>query len=297
MVKYLYSILLVGLLLAFFILGSTLAIEDPDEPVERVIRYKLEAKNKTSESVEHAIIKVFAPVESIGRQQTIDVQSDREFKVESDEYGNQLLIFDVSNVAPYSNLYINITARVQFRKNNKNPPLNLMVDRFLEEEKYVEKNNLKISMLASTLIKKADNASPIEVAKETHDWITKNMTYTGYQKRDLGAGYAIRHLKGDCTEYMYLNTAIMRAQGVANIPVAGFYLADSVGLLNINSYHNWNYFWDGQNWLISDSQGDVFNRYHNKYVVFRILAKDEIQTLSNSHRFSVSDKRLSVKII
>ncbi len=290
------GLLSIVLILVFWgLYGNDLG--NPMSAKEQVVRYKLELENSTNLPVKNARVRVFAPVDSIGWQRTLEIKSDRDFDLKSDSYGNQMLDFALSEVAPYSKQYITVTALISFDKKNAESYKKFPNNTFLQSEKYIDKNNLKISMLASSLSESSKSQELIDVAQETHKWVSKNMVYSSYEKKDLGAVYAINNLRGDCTEYMYLNAAIMRAQGIANIPVSGFYIGNTNGMLSAVNYHNWNYFDTGSEWRLSDSQGNNFDDKQSEYVVFRVIAKDEIQTLSNTHRFSISDERLKVKLI
>ncbi len=56
-----------------------------------------------------------------------------------------------------------------------------------------------------------------------------NIQYAGYTKDDRGALYALKKRKGDCTEYMYLLTALARANGVPTRGIGGYvYAKDAV---------------------------------------------------------------------
>lgn len=295
--KYVYSAFLFASLLISFFSGLFLNVAPQVHLPPNVVRYQLEISNDNYLPVNEANLTVFAPVKEIGFQKTTNINASEPFELESDKYGNQLLSFTINNMAPFSKRYITVTATVIFDGSRQDKALVDLSTVFLKNEKYLDLNNLKIRSTASLISNETVNKSPLNVAQELHSWVVNNLSYAGYQKQDLGAAYAIKHLKGDCTEYMYLSSALMRAQKIPNIPVAGFSLGRSKSILKAADYHNWNYFIDDGILKISDTQGNVFNEKEDQYIVFRILAKDELSPLSNTHRFSISDSQLKVKLI
>ncbi len=296
-VKYIYAGVLLLLLMVSFFIGVFIDLSEPNVLPLKVVRYQLEISNNSHLPVKNAALSVFAPVKQIGLQTTKSINASEKFVLNSDKYGNQVLNFNLKTIAPFGKHFITITAEVLFEKNNLKQPLLDFKTEFLSSSKYIEKNNLKIITTAASFNSEGKGLVVQEKALNAHNWVANNMHYSGYQKRDLGAAYAIKTLKGDCTEYMYLNAALMRVQGVPNIPVAGFTVGRNKVMLNATSYHNWNYFFDGSELKLSDSQGRAFNEKEHSYIVFRVMAKDEIKSLSNTHRFSTSDKRLKVKLI
>lgn len=292
--KNIYLVIFFSVLIASFYIGYGLDEGYEKSPVQKVIRYQLEVSNPSHKAVISPSLSVFAPVKRIANQHTKHIKASHNFELESDKYGNQVLNFNFKDMAPYENRIITITAVIEFSKPVVEPVLEFKAE-FLKPQKYIEINNLKVRTQASVLAKLSSSESLPSMA--THNWVADKIAYSGYQKQDLGAAHAIRIMKGDCTEYMYLNAALMRAQGIANIAVAGFVLNGNTSVLKPSSYHNWNYAIEDERLILSDTQANNYDRNANNYVVFRVIAKDEIKTLSNTHRFAISSKKLKVKLI
>ena len=62
----------------------------------------------------------------------------------------------------------------------------------------------------------------------------------------VGALYAFKERRGDCTEYMSLATAVFRVNNVPARAVAGFVVEEGSAVLSSGDYHNWTEFYDGQ---------------------------------------------------
>nr|WP_246506425.1 transglutaminase-like domain-containing protein [Kistimonas asteriae] len=117
----------------------------------------------------------------------------------------------------------------------------------------------------------------------------------GYVKESLGALYALRHQKGDCSEFMYLSTALLRSQGIPARPVAGFVVSDRGKVLTSVDYHNWTEYFDGNVWQLMDAQNRILKEKNTDYVVFRLLGHDEDARFSE--RFVIPEDSVKVRLL
>jgi len=89
---------------------------------------------------------------------------------------------------------------------------------FLKNENFVEKDDPFIQQIASGI--KA--GSDVDIVKGIYGYVVKNVNYSGYNNKDLGALYAARQKKGDCTEYADLFAALCRARDIPARVVDGY---------------------------------------------------------------------------
>ena len=118
---------------------------------------------------------------------------------------------------------------------------------FLEEERFVEVEHPRIQAAARALGGERDG----EVAQAAYEWVSTQLRDPGYVRDDRGALYALERGQGDCTEHMYLFTALARARGIPARGVGGFVVAES-GVLRSGDYHNWAEFHASDTWRVAD---------------------------------------------
>lgn len=275
--------ILVGLCLC---IGSSLSLASPSKSSRaKTIRYSFTLSNPTNELIRNVTLVVLAPVKSGANHVTSDIQANLPFELDQDALGNQTLRFVFKELEPYSQKVISVSADVTLF----DAPLSFdLVDktRFLKEEPYINVSHPKIQHRADSL------AGSDDVSLSTYSWVADHIQYSGYRKDNLGALYALEQGKGDCTEYMFLYMALMRANGIPVRGVAGFTTGDDSRFL-ARDYHNWaEVYLDGA-WYIVDPQRKRYFQHQDGYVATRILDggngnNDEIQ------RFQINDKRIRV---
>ncbi|MEK8020427.1 MAG: transglutaminase-like domain-containing protein, partial [Candidatus Parabeggiatoa sp.] len=139
------------------------------------------------------------------------------------------------------------------------------------------------------LKKKAD----LSTSRQIFNWVAGHIQYAGYIRENRGALYALTEKRGDCTEYMYLFTALAR---VNEIPARGIggYISSEDGLLKSDEYHNWAEFYLEGKWTLADPQNKVFMDKQSNYIAMRIIS--EQSNLGQSHRFWYLGEGLSVRM-
>ena len=105
------------------------------------------------------------------------------------------------------------------------------LDEFLKQEKYIEKDDTQIREIAKSIT----GASDVDIVKNIYDYVLDNLEYIVQGRKDLGALNALRHKKGDCSEYSDLFVALCRAKDIPARVVNGF----SVQLDTKTAKHNW----------------------------------------------------------
>ncbi|MBN2591241.1 MAG: transglutaminase domain-containing protein [Sedimentisphaerales bacterium] len=158
------------------------------------------------------------------------------------------------------------------------------LEEFLKEEKYIEKNDSNLSEIAASI----KGTSEIEIVRNIYNYVLNNMEYLMQGKKDRGALYALKHKKGDCSEYSDLFVALCRAKKIPARVITGI----SVQRDTKTARHNWaEVYLKDYGWVPFDpSKGDVrsisrrdklFNSLEPAYIYFSNIRNDI--TLRNYH--------------
>lgn len=278
----------------FMAIISTLIFSDKqsDYDIERTFRYSFTLQNKTNEILKNVDFWVYAPVKETSIQKTDTITSSHPYELLQDELGNQVLHFKVKQFAPYASKIIKLETKLHLstkpiRQKVKNK------DIFLQAEKYVEVENPQIKIVANQF----QSSDKLTNARSTMKWVHQNIKYAGYIEDDRGALYALKARKGDCTEYMYLYTALMRNQGIPVRNMGGYIYSEN-RVLKAADFHNWSEIYLNGKWQVVDPQNGKFLEKQNNYIAFRVISNkiDKKLTPSNTQRFAISNQNISVKI-
>lgn len=281
--NFVFAVFIIFTVVAGLCLYIILYQKDPIYPIEKTIRYSFLVTNKTSEHIEEAAFRVFAPVKKNSYQLVEKITANKPFEKLVDKSGNQSLIFRLKNFPPHGEEVISITVQVKFALVPQ--PFSIEDEFFLLEEPYIEVQDPEVSDLAKKL---GGNVEQIS------DWIHKNITDIGYIAEDRGARYAITKKRGDCTEFASAFVALARASGIPSRMIGGFKLGYS-GKLQAESYHNWAEYKQDNSWSIVDAQNHIVDSGYGEYIAFYNF--DAGSRLENSHRFLAFDSRLRVQMM
>lgn len=116
----------------------------------------------------------------------------------------------------------------------------------------------------------------------SYQWVLSNIRYSGYNSSTLGADYALKHKKGDCTEFSYLLAALLRGNRIPVRLVSG-YVLEGNGILNPADFHTWLEVGIDGVWRVVDAQKRHFGQPDNAY--FSISYLDGV---AGDKRFSYS---------
>ena len=75
---------------------------------------------------------------------------------------------------------------------------------YLISEKYIESDNSKIKALS----RKLRTTNDYETVKNIYNYVTKNITYIGYVKPDMGAVETLEKKEADCDGYIPLHCTL-----------------------------------------------------------------------------------------
>ncbi|WP_157953886.1 transglutaminase-like domain-containing protein [Microbulbifer sp. A4B17] len=248
----------------------------------QTIRYSFEVSNRSNRYIASPAFSTFAPVAQNSYQKTVSVDANFPFKLKIDQSGNQVLLFELPGLAPFSSQVINITAVVKLADNPQ--AFALEDSRYLGSEPGVETTASEIASLATKL-----DGDPEKISR----WLYRNIKNIGYVAEDRGASYAITARQGDCTEFASAFVALSRSSNIPARMIGGFTI-NSSGRLFAENYHNWAEYKAKDQWEISDPQNNILGDGYGSYIAFYNF--DKYSRLENSHRFLTYDKRLIVQM-
>ena len=257
----------------------------PKWEIKRTVRYGFILENKTSEPMKNIEFKTYSPVTISSTQKLKKLNSNRGFTTKADEFGNQIIVFNIDFIAPYAKKNISITAELILSKIAAGA--NIKNDIFLSKQPLIEIENKVIRNLAQNLKKDTEN-----IQKDIFNWLVDNINYSGYGMQDRGASYAINNLSGDCTEYTYLNVALNRVIGVPSRAVNG-YVVDHDTKLNASEFHTWSEVWMDDGWQVIDAQKNNYLENQQNYIAMNIVT-DSLNSPNQFKKFWISNKDLTV---
>jgi transglutaminase-like putative cysteine protease len=239
--------------------------ERPVYPVTRTIKYSLTVNNPGPKIVEKATFWISAPLVLDAYQVREEIESSHPYRLETDSLGNQRLLFEVTNLPPYAKKRYSVTARVRLSSTPNRTP-EILAEDYLGEAPHVESGHPQVQSLAKQLA--GDTRQ--QTVENTFRWITANIRKSGYSRREHGSVQTLRTKKGDCTDVMYLFSALSRANAIPSRNLAGFLVSESARL-NPRDYHNWvEVFVDGR-WRLIDPDKRVFMDSATQYIAMSLL--------------------------
>jgi transglutaminase-like putative cysteine protease len=254
------------------------------------ISYSIVIQNTSNHVVNLAELWVNAPVAETSTQRVTKISSSHLYNVEGDDFGNRIFHYTFDNLPPYASKVITIRADLLMRER----PLRsdrVTKEVHLVEEPFIEIEDPQIRHLAQSL--KAGNS--LVTAKNIYSWITDNIRYVGYVKKNHGARKALQAKQGDCTELMYLFVALCRAAGVPARGIAGYHCPESAAL-DPAQYHNWAEFYAEGRWRLCDPQKRVFMQQAADYVALRVIRRLPEASAFDINRFEVAGEGVTARI-
>ena len=265
-------------------------LPETSPPIPRQIQYSFTLQNKTNHLLKKAEFWTYAPVKQTSTQLCDNIKSSHPYKLITDDLGNHVLHFTLNDFPPYATKIIQIKARVLL---SDKPVTEAVRDikPYLKAEKYIESDD---PVLFNTA-KKLTASSNLKTAENIFRWVVGNVRYAGYLSKERGALYALSHKKGDCTEFMYLFTALCRAVKIPARCIGGYITKES-SILKPGYYHNWAQFYEDGAWRISDPQNKVFMKENSNYIAIRIIKRPQDNPMLQFNRFRVQGEGLEVKM-
>ncbi|MCP3873146.1 MAG: transglutaminase domain-containing protein [Desulfobacteraceae bacterium] len=259
-------------------------------PIKKNIIYSFTLENKTNTTVENAQFWTYAPVKKTATQLCGDIVSSHPYKIMIDPIGNQILCYTFDIFPPHGKKIISITAKLNM-SNQSNKMAGSTVASYLNPEPLIETDHPLIKKKASQLV----SSDQQKTIKQTLSWVNRHIKYNGYVSKDHGALYALKHKKGDCTEYMSLFQALCRANQIPTRGIGGYVCQENT-VLKPSGYHNWAEVYSRSVWQIADPMENKLNETQSAYIAMRIIVKNQEQPLQNHHRFRIDGKGLIARM-
>jgi len=248
---------------------------------ERRVQITLTVQNPTTRALKDQHVVLYAPARAAANQQLLGVEASVAHRISQDAAGNTIVELDFPEFPAYGTQVVRVTTRVAMSPEPQRQRLKKQ-QAFLGDEKFIETSNPAVQKLAAQLKRDSVGAT----ARATYDWVRKNLHYAGFVAPDLGAAYAIRELRGDCTEYAYLTAALSRANGIPARVMGGF-VSNVDFAPRAADFHNWTELYFDGAWRVVDAQKEVFDDHGGDYVATRIITSRTTNALEGNHRFRV----------
>lgn len=247
--------------------------------IPRQIQYSFTLRNKTNRLIEKAEFLTYAPVKATSTQRCVKIETSHPYELISDELGNQILRFSFEKIPPYAVRIVHIKANLLLSEQPE--PISVdSIDRFLCPERFIESDSPEIRRLANILTKSDQS----KTAESAFNWVSENVKYSGYLRNDHGALYALRNKRGDCTESMYLFTALCRANHIPAQGIGGYVCPENT-VLRPEDYHNWAEFYQDGAWRIADPQKKTFTQNQSDYIAMKIMGTPADNPMGEFERF------------
>lgn len=261
------------------------------------------------------------------------ISSKKDSNLTGDANGNTIYFFNFT-VPAYGTWSFDLKANLTLREITWNPMSGItmasynksdpMYTLYTENESQIEKSYSAIANEAALL----NTSNPYATAKNVYNFVSKYLTYNDSMTGDYGAEYAMIHHYGDCTEFSYLMTALLRACGIPARVLRGIVIADSstqgvtpnfeapVGSSwtfptmydgashpadNLTGHAWCEYFIPGQGWITADPTWHTADNYtakidnvHVPYMVNLWIGKGIYPALQNGHGLSNPTNEISM---
>jgi transglutaminase-like putative cysteine protease len=181
-----------------------------------------------------ALIRDLPPYQEVHSMQV----EPGEYRLMTDEYGNQYAEFDLTDLPAGSNVSIQIRYQVAVHELTYElvPCEGELPTEFTRPELHIESNNAEITDLANRLSDGQQTAC--DVARAFYDYVGDNLVYS-YNSANWGAQAALGEMGADCTEYASLMIALCRAAGIPARYVEGLVLLNERTQDSARTEHAW----------------------------------------------------------
>lgn len=245
------------------------------------LRFSFAVKNTSNLELYNQSLWIYMPANS-NQQHLKNLKSSVDYDLVADELNQNCMKFEFSSIAPLSTKLISVTAQVSKLSESKIDAIEPAAWKL--SERLLESDDLQIKLLAQQL-KQGDDAS---TCFAIYKWVSENIRYSTYHADDLGALYALRQLKGDCTEYACLAVALARANGIPARMVGG-YVSDKDAVVKAKDYHHWSEVYFDRQWRILDAQKKSWLDMNADYVAFNYYQTLQQTAIASGNRYKLSD--------
>lgn len=259
-------------------------------PINKVIRFRLTARNPEQSILKTPEFWMLVPLKQTATQKRISIQATQNYTLETDKAGNDWMHVKLSDMAPGEQRVITVT--VQLAMSDKpNKLLNEKLESLVLGAPYIEVSSPEIQRVA----KRIKQQDVTKTALSTYKWVQSNVDYTGYLREPRGANYAITSKKGDCTEFAYLYTALLRANRIPSRSLMGF-VYENNAMIDVTDIHDWSEYYSNNTWHLVDPQGNTFEKNQSHYVAMRVNDHNVISANGDNAHIVRSGQGLQVTL-
>lgn len=254
--------------LLFLIVSCTQKQEQDLEP-ENVYTFEVSFRYKvtnTTDSVVFGEKASFAlPVADSARHSVLAIDTNVTGEIVELDGGNREYQIEFERLLPREVKIVSVSVRYASKDAEVYDPTQL-ASSYLAETRFMPFRQPEFARLTTAL--KRDN--PRAVIDESFQWVVSNILYSGYNPSTLGAAYALKHRKGDCTEFTYLLAALLRGNGIPARLASGYVIQGS-GVLSAADFHSWVEVGINGVWRVLDAQKQHFGPDDNAYFTVSYL--------------------------
>lgn len=251
------------------------------EETDRRLRFSLVVENQLAQTLHDQRVAIYMPVRETSTQKLTKLEVSAPHRVLYDSAGNTILELTFDDFPAYATHVVRITTTLRVSPEVRQQKFDAH-EMFLREEVFIEVNDPAIRGLADQL----KGSTTRDTARSIYDWERSNLQYSGFIADDLGARYAAKERRGDCTEYAYLAAALARANGIPARVLGGYVVATDAAP-RTSDYHNWTEMYVEGAWRLVDAQKDRFFAHEDEYVAMRVASGNAANALGTNHRFAV----------
>lgn len=264
------------------------AARDEPPPMHRRLILHLDVANPHPRVLRDQAVWLCLPMHRTQVQDGGEVRASVEDTViERDADGHTVLGLRWRSVAPHFTTRVAIDCAVRMRASVREPE-DLPTADWRAPEPFIESDDPHVVRLAASLRRAGELAS----AQAAYEWVARNIRYAGFIAEDLGAAYALRERRGDCTEFACLVAALARAMGLPARRAGGFVL-DRDSVVRALDYHDWTEVLADGRWRLVDAQRGKWLEPTQQYVAFRHHRSMSAPRLAGAHRFRVDGELLA----
>lgn len=272
-------------------LGASWYSPEPEYPGSKTIQHSFTVRNEQASAVDDGVLHVYGPVTRTSHQSLRKIESDVSFEKRRDQDGNQVLEVPLDTLAPFEQRIISVRMHLDTAADSQAAEL-ADPERFLQSEPYLETTHPELASHAGRF----DREDQLETVRAIYDWVRRHLEPSGYLPEDRGALWALRNGRGDCTEHMYLFTALARLHDIPTRGVGGFVVEDGSRSVHPTEYHNWAEVYVDGAWHVVDPEEGAFMAGQDDYIAMRIIRPPKESLLGATHRYAHEGEGISVSM-
>jgi transglutaminase-like putative cysteine protease len=287
------GVVLAALLVWFVILPGKMATQTSQShyDIPRQLRFNFVIHNAGNHLVRDARFFAYAPVEHTASQSLQNIDSKTPHRIETDDLGQQLMVFDLPDIPPYGRLELAYASQLMLAT-IPNATEDELPRVYLQPQAMIESDHPAIQSKAQALTGK----DPMTSARQIYQWVADHVAYSGPSGKDRGARHALQSGRGDCTDAAFLVAALCRAAGIPTRCVGGYVCTQNKNVA-ASEFHNWAEFWIDGRWLVADPVNRCFADRADTYITTRIWEGKDNGGEMSFWRHRVEGKDLKVKMV